>query len=729
MASSQYGSTHDRVKDLLLKRNLHEAFSLLRSQLTSNPDHTVSDRLDKLEETYKYMIHYLVEGYADTGREDMLASLIEELHTANDALLRNSILSDSPDLYSAAKRFEKVRNASFNSRFDEYREASSNAMLAATSDSAEYYQKISDDTLAALFSYVWTMFGAPEKEYRSLTDSVIQQDTTFEFKAQIISALMMGCLTYYDKNAFSSLIDIYEADIDQRVSARALVAIMLTVAANPDRIKNDPKLKARLSLWQDSIISYRRLREVLMNIIRTRDTERISSKMQNEVLPELMKLRPEIINKFKNISEEADLEMLEANPEWEELLNKNGLGDKLKELTEMQLEGGDVMMVAFSNLKSFPFFNNVPNWFLPFSTNHSEVMSVSKEFGTFGELLDMEGVMCDSDKFSFAFSIGKMPEAQRNMMTERMSAQMQQLKEAMADRKLKSSIPEFDAEVTRYVRDLYRFFKLFRRKEDFYDPFLRPVDFRALPFLSDVLADMEIVNLVGEFYFKRGYYSEALPMLMLVDKSQQDDSLLWEKIGYCHHALNEIEEAIKWYKKAELINPDSMWLKKKLAVCYRMCGKFEDAAEYYTKALDSSPDNYNLLMSAGNCLVESGDFSAATSHYYHADYIRPGRLSTWRAIAWAELLNGNKEKSLSYYEKLISSAEHTPDDSLNAGHLYYLTGNLKKAIECYKSCASDKDFGIGKLEEGIRHDMEVIEKAGGNRQDLNLLLDKIKYDL
>ena len=74
----------------------------------------------------------------------------------------------------------------------------------------------------------------------------------------------------------------------------------------------------------------------------------------------------------------------------------------------------------------------------------------------FNEILDMEGVMCDSDKFSFAFSLNSMPESQRKMVAERMGSQMAQFKEAMADRKLKSSVPEFDNEVTRYVRDILR---------------------------------------------------------------------------------------------------------------------------------------------------------------------------------------------------------------------------------------------------------------------------------
>lgn len=729
MTSPQYLPIHKKVKRLLDNGSLHEAFALLRDNITSNSSPLISDKLNKLEETYKYMIHYLVEGYADNSREEMLSGLINDLHSINDSILRSKIMTDSPDIYSSTKRFEIVRKSDFSQRLENYIDAYPKALLAKGTDSALQYQKAADDALVALFSYVWTMFGASEDEYRQLSKAITDTDHPFAFKAQMISALMLGCLAYYDKNAFTVLLDIYESDIDQKLSARALTAIMLVVASNPDRIKNDPKLKARLTLWQDSIISYRRLREVLMNLIRTRDTERISSKMQHEVLPELMKLRPEILNKLKNFSEDSDMEMLDTNPEWEELLNKNGLGDKLKELSEMQMEGGDVMMVAFSNLKTFPFFNTVSNWFLPFTSDHSEIYSISKDFGAFSEILDMEGVMCDSDKYSFAFSLSRMPESQRNMMTIRMNEQMAQLKEVMADRKLKSSLPEFDSEVTRFVRDIYRFFKLFRRKEDFNDPFKKPIDFQSLPYLNEVLSDMEIVNLVGEFYFKRGYYAEALPMLMLIEKENPQDNLLWEKIGYCHNALNNINEAISWYKKAELLNPESQWLIKKLAVCYRMIGKYADAAEYYAKALEADPDNYSLLMSAGNSLLEAGDIQKALANYYHADYVKPDRQSSWRALAWAELLNDNKTKSLGYYEKIIHSDKSTANDNLNAGHLYYLTGNLKKAVECYKACAKAKDFGVEKLEESIRQDLDVIEKAGGNAQELNLLIDKVKYEL
>ncbi len=729
MATDKAVSFHGKVNQLLDSSSLHEAFRMLKGKIATQSDPRLQDKLNSLEDTYKYMIHYMVEGYDDSGRESMISDIREQLKTINDSLERNRIMADSSGIYYATRRFESIRRATLAGRLSDYKAALSKASLAEGTDGALPVIKESDEALSSLFTYVWTMYGMPSEEYMLLGEALKSEDIPFEAKSQIISALLLGNLEYYDRNALTTLIDIYEADIDERISARALTAIVLILAAHPERIKNDNKLSARLSLWKDSIVTYRRMREVLMNIIRSRDTQRISSKMQNEVLPELMKLRPEILSKLKNITPDSDIEMLDTNPEWEELLSKNGLGDKLKELTEMQMDGGDVMMMAFSNLKSYPFFNNVGNWFIPFSSKHSEILGLGDDtLGGFSYMLNMEGVMCDSDKYSFALSLARMPEKQRKMMSSRMEEQMKQIKEAMADKQLKSSVPKFDGEVTRYIRDIYRFFKLYQRKGEFNDPFAKPLDFMNLPIVADILDDEEIMNLVGEFYFKRGYHAEALGILLHQDQTTPADPLRWEKIGYCYNSLNNFEEATAWYKKAELLNPDSEWLVKKLAICNRLLGRLDEAMEYYDKALQYNPDNYSLQMNTGNCLLEMGKAEEALSHYYHADYIKPDKPSTLRAIAWGELQAGNYQKSINYYQKICNLPEATQSDFINAGHAQYLSGNLKKGVELYVRSIRQPGGSVEGFEKEIFSDMDMLNKKGKSTNDVRIIIDKVKYD-
>lgn len=50
--------------------------------------------------------------------------------------------------------------------------------------------------------------------------------------------------------------------------------------------------------------------------------------------------------------EESDEENNDMNPDWEDAFEKSGLGDKLREMNELQLEGADVYMSTFAALKT-----------------------------------------------------------------------------------------------------------------------------------------------------------------------------------------------------------------------------------------------------------------------------------------------------------------------------------------------------------------------------------------
>lgn len=46
--------------------------------------------------------------------------------------------------------------------------------------------------------------------------------------------------------------------------------------------------------------------------------------------------------------EESDEEKDDTNPDWADAIEKSGLGDKLREMNELQLEGADVYMSTFT---------------------------------------------------------------------------------------------------------------------------------------------------------------------------------------------------------------------------------------------------------------------------------------------------------------------------------------------------------------------------------------------
>ena len=711
----------EKVSESLASTKISQAIRIVSEMLELAGLTVLKPKLDNIGETYRYMLHYLIEGMPDAGRSGMLADISNRLLGLTDRAVRAYVGRDSSDYYYSTLRFNNLRKESLAEIIKDYGNAASEFALAdeAGSGNSEMRKRMETD-LTRLFDSLFTSLGE-DSEYAELTRYILSGYADFNISAQAVSAMTLSLLVFYDPGKFNSLLDIYENSEDQKVAARSLVGLLLAMVAHADRIRNDRKLMARLSLWQDSLETYRQLQVVVRSLVGTRDTERVASKMRDEVIPELMKLRPELIKKLRESGGELDTAMLADNPEWEEILDKSKLSDKLKELSDLQSDGADLMMVTFSNLKQFPFFNSAANWFLPFDPRHSALELKDEMRGFIDMLSHAAQMVCDSDMYSLALASARISDAQRDMMSKQFSTNFDQLNEEIKSSAPKSSTPLFDSEALKTVRDLYRFFKLFRKRDGFFDPFARPLQFDNLPVVGDMMSDSDNLRLFGEFYFKRGYYSEALPLLESLSASEHDDATLWEKIGFCHQSARQFGMALESYTKASLLKSPGPWLTNKLAFVNRRLGNYAEAAEYYEKALDMDPENVVLIMNTGNMLLETGDNAGALSHFYHANYLQSENPKIMRAVAWAELLNGNFDKSADYYNRIIAIAPQA-SDYLNAGHAAVLRHNIKEAVNMYGLSA---DNNPADFELAYNADIPTLVKLGADELTLRLLLDKV----
>ena len=715
---------------LIDEYRLAEAFEVVGEMSSFTADSRVRDSLQPLRDTYRYMIHYMVEGVADAGRDRMLGEVAEKLRVVADRILRGNRLPASPDIYSSTLRLMNLRPQSLSELIERYGAISAEESLALLAgDDNPDLQRRKEETLETVFNLVFTSFHdkelcreASEAATASVDSDLGASEPDTALAAEITSALTLGLLVYYDKYKLSALLDIYELADSSQIAARALTGIILALAAHPRRVADSESVVSRMSLWKDYPEAYSQVKTTIRAIMGTRDTDRVTAKMKDEVLPELMKLRPEIMKKMGELPKDIDPGMMEDNPEWQEMLDKSGLTGKLQELSEMQSDGADLMMVTFSNLKQFPFFNRVCNWFLPFSMRNTALALPESLMKVMEGMLPFSRMICDSDKYSLALALKQMPEAQSRMVSSQFDAQMRQFSEEMKDREGLESEMEFGMSALKAVRDLYRFFKLFRNREGIANPFDRPVDFIELPVIGEMLANDEMLLLAGEFYFKRGYYREALPMFRALAERDADNPQVWEKIGFSLQQLKDLPAALEAYEKSELLKAPGPWLMKKLAVLHRRMGNMEKALGYYNRLLEADPDNRKLLMNAGHILYETGDLQGALSHYYHANYLQPDDARTLRAIAYVELLNGNAAKSSDYYARILEK-EPTAEDYLNAGHARMAEGKFREAEEMYLKSAEGRfqEFALA-----YEADIPTLAGIGLDARTLRLMLDNIR---
>lgn len=642
-------------------------------------------------------------------------------------------VQNSPKLYYETLRMERKYPRSLEALLEAYRECADKTALfyelpADKRDSDQERTLLMEKEKAAnaVFKHIWVTFPVTANEAGTLDKLFADADATAEIKELAMAATMLSLLEHYSEHLLLSLLDLYAANAfnDASLSMKALCCALIAMHCHRETIQHSSAISLRIANIADSERGRRDIMTVFLQFIRSRSTERISQKVRDELVPKLMKLSPEMRRKMRDGFSD-DIEEMAKNPDWQEMLNESGITDKMQELSRMQAEGSDVFLSSFARLKSFPFFNDVANWFVPFTPRHSSIFRVFA--GNSGSMLlsmvDRTGAFCDSDKFSFALSVATMPDQHRSMMMAQFDEQQEQVINEMA-----GSLPNPDKQreniANKYVQSLYRFFNLFRSRNDFYNPFSTRLNLIDVPFVSDALSDTKSLRLIAEFYFSMQCYTDALSTFGKVLKQDSPTASDYQKTGYCHEQLKQYVLATADYEKVELLKPNDVWTLKHLALCYRAVNDTEKAIANYKRAEALQPDNVALANNIANCLLEGGRIEEALKYFFKVDYLASKGERTMRPIAWCSFLIGNYSQSVDYYNRIIAK-QPGANDYINRGHALLCSGQVKDAVASYMD-AVDKSGGSEVLKT-LDDDRHYLLDAGVDKLTIALIFDKIRY--
>ena len=397
------------IQSLLSEKRLAEAFAELRQTAQTLQNWQLNNRLDELEESYKYMIRYVADGCNDPQREEIHDGITAKLMELANITEQELTVQNSPKLYYETLRMERKYPRSLEALLEAYRECADKTALfyelpADKRDSDQERTLLMEKEKAAnaVFKHIWVTFPVTANEAGTLDKLFADADATAEIKELAMAATMLSLLEHYSEHLLLSLLDLYAANAfnDASLSMKALCCALIAMHCHRETIQHSNAISLRIANIADSERGRRDIMTVFLQFIRSRSTERISQKVRDELVPKLMKLSPEMRRKMRDGFSD-DIEEMAKNPDWQEMLNESGITDKMQELSRMQAEGSDVFLSSFARLKSFPFFNDVANWFVPFTPRHSSIFRVFA--GNSGSMLlsmvDRTGAFCDSDKF------------------------------------------------------------------------------------------------------------------------------------------------------------------------------------------------------------------------------------------------------------------------------------------------------------------------------------------
>ncbi len=733
MTNKEIYNIRQEINGYLAEQRLHDAFVRLRNVSEAMMLWNIVEQTKRLEETYAYMLKYLTEGVSDPSREELLGDIVTDLYRLTDEFVVSMLSKETPTLFYNIRRYCSVSGNSLKSVIDKF-----SGYLEKAKGFENLFSSKVDETLENdLFNSVWTTFPISKSEGHELRSLLSNPLLPSNFVRLILSALTLGALEFFDKEKLDILIEKYAeyAEVDtpesDEICAVALVGIIFILLKYRDRTLPSSTLK-RLSAIKETKTWNRDVDNAILEIIRARDTERINRTMRDEIIPGMMAMRPEIEKKLRD----GDLPLeefdgMQMNPEWEELLKKSGISDKLKELNELQMEGSDVFMSTFSHLKNFGFFNNVSGWFTPFSSDSSaieKIISKQPELSDVVVLIETLPFLCDSDKFSMIFSVEMVPEGQRKLMLGQIQAQRAQMADMVSGLSNETRPLRRRRSIRNYLHNIYRFYNLFRRKSEFYNVFDYSSDLLLIRPLKEETTRPDLLKLISEFYFKRNYWEDALVAFKLLDEQNEFSSAMYQKMGYCLEKTGKIEQAVDAYEQADLLDNSSIWLKKRLAKAYRTAGRLDDAVWTYSVLALLEPENTATSLSLGYTLIQAERFEDAIKEFYKVEFLDEKSRKALRPLAWCLFMTGDFAKAQRYYEKILLDNPGS-EDYLNMGHVALALGQFKDAINFYKLSVIKSDGSVDTFFKALELDRPALSKVGIGTSTVSLIADAMLYTL
>lgn len=729
---------------LLDKHLLGEAMARMKQDMEAAPDWENSTEWENMDEAFRYMLTYMKQNLPDEHRDIMFKQLIKRGYLLNDRMLyvyrmqhaddnievlRKYLVADNfpfdmTSLYAMMKKWGNIMKGVEAGPLDD--PAGDTAIIH---NYETYYSN--------LFNAVYTMPGWTQDDLEAALKIMDDPDVYKYDLLLLVSAVTLSLCAYYDDNKLRFLMALATNVHDYAVQARVTTGIAICCMRHHSLLSLDEGMRHRLE--QELPLNPAFLDGMMLvqkELFICQQTDLTTKKMDEEIIPAMMKssyFRPVKFG-FQHVDDYMNPK--DSDPTGGDDSERRDIEKKLREISDMHLNGMDVYMTTFSHLKNFPFFDKLANWFYPFNPYHYAVKGVYFREGKKVDMLSsiLQSVtFCDSDKYSFSMLLGKIGTSERKFIESQLSAGLegQDLNELME----KYKGVRLMVEIRSYLQNLYRFFKLcpMQNKHLMFNPFTHDINFLHNTILDGVLGKNECLMALGTSVYKLGNYEAALVYFRKLVKKDGSDVTVYQRMGYCLQTMKRYKEAAEAYLKADLLKPGETWTYRQLGYCYRHLREYGKALDYYLKLEKSDPDNKSVLLRTGECLLQEQRYEEAQQRFFKVEYNEPDYLPALRAIAWCAFISGDLGRAGKYYGRILEKIEKKgagseqsewATDYLNAGHTALADGRTGDAIALYKKYAAYS--GTTDFQE-LWDDFSILsEKYGIGRLEMEIVLEAVK---
>lgn len=704
------------VERMLREHRLHDAISRLRT-LAPSGQWQITSEIDRAEQDYRLMLQYAFSSTGtDPERARLHADITRRLHMALLGIVRRAWAVDAPSLYYSTLRYEQTRPSdTIPALIGAYCRSMAGTSLFDRATSAgngrdEFTPRQREEAERRIFNRVWTTFPLSAQDADAIRELCADPAIPDRLPSQLVGALLLGSLEMPDDEALALLLDVAIGGLTERLRTRAATAALLLIgrrSSDDDGVALSSVVRTRL----DTLAEMPDWAEVVRNVWQqfnfSKLTDRIDSKFRDEVLPSMQKFASKIGTDPETF--------LEQNPEWEEMFEKSGVSRKLEEFQTLLANGADVTHSSIGSAKTDSFFNEIANWFMPFDAEHSRLGNGPIEL--INGMMEQNPMMCDSDKYSLVLSLDSLPYSQKQELAKNYDRMLSSLGAMPMGGVISCGRRDM---VRMFIQDLYRFFAHFRRKSEFANPFSDRIDLSAV---CGSAIDSQTVLAVAELCFRLQCYDDAAAYFNCV---ADPDVAVLQKLGFSLQKLGRTDQALKAFRRAEMLDSGNLYTLKRIAALLRLSGQPAEAIEYFRRIQTLCPDDPAPVISEGHCHLDMKQYHEALHCYYRAEFMDEQSLKPVRPIAWVTLLMRDFDTSRRYFDRVMTQSTPDNNDYLNFGHLHLAIGNPREALNCYRIFTERSS--VDRLRAALDDDRPMLEEAGVDTSVIPLILDSILYD-
>ena len=711
----------------LMDKRLDVAIEVLEQLYVQRPTLIGHSELEAVKNDYQLMVDYMERGFTDDKRASLYLSLLQRLYRVA-ADLEISWRCKNVIVYVDAFRISDHLNTSHDFIRSVLESFVSDVAMLSLLPEAERTEKAKDlydrhqVFVNRLFNTLWTSCQWSDDDCAFYTGLMLSPMVDIVDQQLLVSAVTLGAMNQFDINKFKALTTVYQQSTDERVRQRALVGWVLSVFEGMDIFPEQDKIIRKLCENKDTI---RELYALQIQFFYSQDTEKDNEKLQRDIMPYLVDGSNITIGRLGIVEKEED--------SLENILNQDAedkrmeqMEEKVRKMMEMQKQGSDIYFGGFRQMKRFPFFNDLANWFTPFYIDHPALRTTIERIGqpNILQTITNQGNFCESDKYSLAFAmesiINQIPGNIKEMMgSEGAFAPM--------GTTLDKSNPTYICRA--YIQDLYRFFRLYRSSNELINPF---IDNHKSSFVADTFFFVYksfIGTGLDEYKMRLALYlykhKNMDKLVELMSTFHVEDANYNILMGYINLYFGKPDVAYQIFNMVLQEDTENQWALKGMARAAMDCEDYDTAEHTYSQLLRLEPDNINYAVKRCVTLLKTERYAEAREELFRLDYQYPDNMNVKRVFAWTMLLDKSLDKASQLYDLILSDAPMA-EDYLNSGYCWWAQGNIGQAKNSFQAWITMTKGNKDRLLEEIRNDQKVLDLYGITEIDCLLMVNLIK---